>query len=138
MEKPKEYRIFRLQDGDIRDNGTRIDTLEALKECLQGDDIAIMPVGDAPENWQDMTIAGGKLVPASDEEMAERNKQRERAALVAEESELLEQLAATDFKAIKYAEGAYDDNPEEYEPVREQRAEWRRRINEIREMLNTN
>ena len=72
--KPKEYRIFRLQDGDIRDNGTRIDTLKALKECLQGEDIAIMPVGDAPENWQDMTITGGKLVPASDEEIAARSE----------------------------------------------------------------
>lgn len=39
------------------------------------------------------------------------------------------QLKDTDYKAIKFSDGAITE--EEYAPVREQRAEWRARINEI-------
>lgn len=40
-----------------------------------------------------------------------------------------EQLASTDYKAIKYAEGLMTD--EEYEPIRQHRMELRKLINEL-------
>lgn len=38
-------------------------------------------------------------------------------------------LRDTDYKALKHADGALTD--EEYAPIRQQRAEWRARINEL-------
>ena len=54
------------------------------------------------------------------------DKQKE---LFSEKKLLKTLLEQTDYKAIKYAEGAYSE--EEYAPVKEARAEWRARINEI-------
>ena len=42
-------------------------------------------------------------------------------------------LKLTDYKAIKYAEGLISD--EEYQPIKEQREEWRRQINEYEALL---
>ena len=47
--------------------------------------------------------------------------------------ELKEELNATDYKAIKYAEGVMTD--EEYQPVGIQRQAWRHRINELEELI---
>ena len=44
-------------------------------------------------------------------------------------AELKELLAATDYQAIKWAEGEISD--EEYEPMREQRRTWRAEINAL-------
>ena len=38
-------------------------------------------------------------------------------------------LSDSDYKALKHADGALTD--EEYEPIRQQRAEWRARVNEL-------
>lgn len=43
-------------------------------------------------------------------------------------------LSDTDYKALKHADGAISD--EEYEPVRKQREEWRKLINEYEEKIN--
>lgn len=48
---------------------------------------------------------------------------------VAEIERLKEQLAATDYKAIKHAEGWLTD--EEYATTKAQRQQWRERINEL-------
>lgn len=40
-----------------------------------------------------------------------------------------QQLAITDFQAIKYAEGLYTET--EYEPIRKRRQEWRDLINDL-------
>lgn len=48
---------------------------------------------------------------------------------VAEIERLKEQLAATDYKAIKHAEGWL--TTEEYAPTKAQRQQWRERINEL-------
>jgi FtsZ-binding cell division protein ZapB len=48
---------------------------------------------------------------------------------VAEIERLKEQLAATDYKAIKHAEGWL--TADEYAPIKEQRQQWRARINEL-------
>ena len=42
-------------------------------------------------------------------------------------------LEDTDYMAIKHSEGEISD--EDYAPVREQRAEWRARINELEKEL---
>ena len=48
---------------------------------------------------------------------------------VAEIERLKEQLAATDYKAIKHAEGWL--TADEYAPIKAQRQQWRARINEL-------
>ena len=55
----------------------------------------------------------------------------EQKALYAEKKELKLYLKETDFRAIKYAEGAYTE--EEYAPYKEAREKARARINEIEE-----
>lgn len=47
---------------------------------------------------------------------------------------LKQQLADTDYQAIKYAEGQL--TAEEYEPIKTQRQEWRDRINELEQIIN--
>ena len=42
---------------------------------------------------------------------------------------LKQQLADTDYKAIKYAEGLIPE--EEYQPIKEQRQAWREEINKL-------
>lgn len=42
---------------------------------------------------------------------------------------LKQQLADTDYKAIKYAEGLITE--EDYQPIREQRQAWREEINKL-------
>lgn len=42
-------------------------------------------------------------------------------------------LSGTDYKCLKYAEGALAE--EEYAETKQQRAEWRRKINELEEKL---
>lgn len=42
-------------------------------------------------------------------------------------------LKLTDYKAIKFAEGLISD--EEYQPIKEQREEWRKQINDYEALL---
>jgi hypothetical protein len=74
-----------------------------------------------------------------DEELVDRVKPQEEkdaeaeaariAAIDAEIAELKAELAGTDYKAIKYAEGWI--TAEEYEETKAQRQAWRDRINEL-------
>lgn len=48
-------------------------------------------------------------------------------------AELKRNLAETDYRAIKYAEGEYTE--EEYAPYKKQRQEWRDEINQLEEKL---
>lgn len=47
--------------------------------------------------------------------------------------ELKQQLEATDYQAIKYAEGLISE--EEYEPIKAERQAWRDKINELEARL---
>ena len=49
-------------------------------------------------------------------------------------AQLKKQLSDTDYKAIKFAEG--EINPEDYLPIKNQRAEWRVKINKLQEDFN--
>ena len=44
-------------------------------------------------------------------------------------TQLKKALSDTDYKAIKFAEG--EINPEEYLPIKNQRDEWRAKINQL-------
>lgn len=68
---------------------------------------------------------------ATPEEIAEMNKVTE--PTVEEQIAMLKaELSATDYKALKYAEGWIYD--EEYEPIRRQRQALRDKINELESM----
>ena len=58
----------------------------------------------------------------------------DRENAIQEISQLKKALSDTDYKAIKYAEG--EINPEEYLPIKNQRAEWRAKINKLQEDFN--
>lgn len=53
--------------------------------------------------------------------------------IIAEINALKLLLRDSDYKALKHADGALPD--EEYNPVREQRATWRAKINELESAL---
>ena len=53
---------------------------------------------------------------------------------IQEINQLKKQLADSDYKAIKYAEG--EINPEDYLPIKNQRAEWRAKINQLQQDFN--
>lgn len=53
---------------------------------------------------------------------------------LAQIQDLKNKLAASDYEAIKYAEGAISE--EEYLPYKTQRAEWRRQINYLESLFN--
>jgi len=64
------------------------------------------------------------------EEIAEIESQANSPQAIAQEIESLKgELASTDYKAIKYAEGYYTD--EEFAPIKAHRQELRDRINEL-------
>ena len=58
----------------------------------------------------------------------------DRENAIQEISQLKKALSDTDYKAIKFAEG--EINPEEYLPIKNQRAEWRAKINKLQEDFN--
>lgn len=60
---------------------------------------------------------------------------RTREEMEAEIRGLQQLLAATDYKALKHADGALTD--EEYEPTRAQRAEYRQQINDLQAAIET-
>ena len=69
-----------------------------------------------------------ELCPHKTQEMIDREN------AIQEISQLKKALSDTDYKAIKYAEG--EINPEEYLPIKNQRAEWRAKINKLQEDFN--
>lgn len=75
-------------------------------------------------------IVDGKIVTRDKTSDTIRQSKQEEIAL------LKAKLSATDYQAIKYAEGQISE--EEYMPLKEQRAEWREKINELEEVLNDN
>ena len=77
-------------------------------------DVPAVEAKPAWDEWEDVQI----FVPYTEKELA-----------ALEVGELKRQLAATDYKAIKYAEGLIAEA--DYAAIREQRQGWRDRINEL-------
>ena len=73
-----------------------------------------------PAHDEDESI--GVYIPYTEAELEKMAAEREIAELKAN-------LEATDYQAIKYAEGVL--TAEEYAPMKEQRKKWRARINEL-------
>lgn len=61
-------------------------------------------------------------------------KQKQIRAIKRQINELKYNLSATDYQAIKYAEGEISED--EYAPIKAQRKEWRFEINELEKALN--
>lgn len=74
----------------------------------------------------------GVKIPMTEEEIAEI----EISSIPFEIEQLKLQLAETDYKAIKYAEGLLTD--EEYADTKAQRQKWRNKINELEAKLDGN
>ena len=70
----KEYRIFHVEENLIKDNGTRFGTMEMLQNDFPGENWAIIPVDEVPDNWQDMTIKNRNLVPSLLKIIKQRNQ----------------------------------------------------------------
>lgn len=77
-------------------------------------DIPGVEFKDAWDEYEDINV----YIPFTNKRLAE-----------IEIKELKEKLAATDYQAIKYAEGA--TSAAEYEPIKAMRQGWRDRINEL-------
>lgn len=73
---------------------------------------------DAFDEYEDVMV----YVPYSETELAR-----------AEIAMLKAKLAATDYQALKYAEGHFTD--EEYAPIKAERQSWRDRINELEALI---
>lgn len=54
--------------------------------------------------------------------------------LIVKKSNLSDKLSASDFKAIKFAEGLYTE--EEYAPIKEERAKLRQQIKDLDAEIN--
>lgn len=76
-----------------------------------------------------MIEINGKLYPHVREMTEEEQKNMGTKSLIEQIEDLKKQLAKTDYKAIKYAEGWLTD--EEYEPIKSYRQELRNEINRL-------
>lgn len=90
----KEYRILYVEDDEIKNNGTRWDTLQQLQADFPGPEWAIIPVDEVPENWRDMTVVDGALVPASAEVIEAR-----RVARLAQDTEAVRAARESRYRA---------------------------------------
>ena len=77
-------------------------------------DVPGTPAKEAWDEYEDIQV----FISFTEKELAQR-----------EIFELKSKLTATDYQAIKYAEGVL--SAEEYEPIKALRQEWRERINEL-------
>lgn len=110
----KEYRIFHVEENLIKDNGTRFGTMEMLQNDFPGENWAIIPVDEVPDNWQDMTIKNRNLVPSLLKIIKQRNQieDEQKAILLREQRDKL--LYETD----KYMISDYPITEEEREQYR--------------------
>lgn len=77
----QEYRLLSINGNEIKDDGTRWGSLEMLRADFPGSDWAIVPVGEVPGNWSEMTIEAGELVPAPTEVIESRRAARHAARI---------------------------------------------------------
>mgnify|MGYP001031908909 FL=1 len=90
---------------------------------------------------EEQEVEWGKFLNAlnsGDYTLAEATAEKEVLKSGNPEKEILdlkEKLLETDYKALKYAEGVLTES--EYEPIKQRRQEWRRRINELEKELQS-
>lgn len=98
--------------------------IEATQEMIDG-------LNNHTLCWQN-----GKLVEytKSAEEIAEEEAEKKRREVNAEILALKQKLSATDYQAIKFAEGEL--TADEYAPTKAERKAWREEINQLELLLN--
>ena len=86
--------------------------------------------------WKNGIIVDDPTYPErKEQEEREEEERRRRQAIIDEINALKKNLADTDYKAIKYAEGWITE--EEYAETKAQRQAWRDRINELEHLLQS-
>lgn len=136
IEKTEILTEYDLTKGYLRADTliTHIPAVEAVEEQSHYETIKEYPNGGKVVK-KVIDVAGVKAVPAHDETeeiqvyipyTAEQIAEREKTARIAELKRL---LAASDYKAIKYAEGVL--TAEEYAETKAERQAWRDEINEL-------
>ena len=136
IEKTEILTEYDLTKGYLRADTliTHIPAVEAVEEQSHYETIKEYPNGGIVVK-KVIDVAGVKAVPAHDETeeiqvyipyTAEQIAEREKTARIAELKRL---LAASDYKAIKYAEGVL--TAEEYAETKAERQAWRDEINEL-------
>lgn len=117
---------------------TKIPEQKAVSEVFHYEVVKEYPNGGKDEK-KVIDVEGKPYIPAHIETedicvyIPYTESELERIAIKREIEELKTNLLATDYKAIKYAEGKY--TKEEYAPIDAQREAWRDRINELEAML---
>lgn len=81
--KVNAYRLFHAEGETLVDNGTRWGRLEMLRGDFPGPDWAIVPVDSVPDDWPEMTVEAGELVPAPAETIEARRATRHAACVAA-------------------------------------------------------
>ena len=81
-----------------------------------------------------LKFSNGKLIEMTEEEKTQAESELAIADKKKRINELKSLLQATDYQAIKYAEGEMPN--EEYAPVKELRKGWRKEINDIEALLS--
>lgn len=82
-----------------------------------------------PDRYSYYAVDDGRFVIKRRTPTDEEIKRDKTQAINKEIQDLKQQLAATDYQAIKYAEGWLTE--EEYLPIKVKRSTWRARINEL-------
>lgn len=75
------------------------------------------------------TIIEGMVQITETEYNQLRNQNKQKLQIKSRIQELKQNLANTDYQAIKYAEGMISEN--DYQPIKAQRQAWRDEINEL-------
>ncbi len=88
-----------------------------------------------PDRYSYYAVEDGKFVIKRRTSTEEETKRDKTQAINKEIQDLKQQLAATDYQAIKYAEGWLTE--EEYLPIKVKRSTWRTRINELEQNVLT-
>lgn len=129
-------KVFQIFDGQCHWDATALYSTVAETEGLYTPDIVFVEAPDyVREGWgydegkegderfiQPEAPEGYFYDLETGEFVAENDPSRKIA-------ELKDKLAATDYQAIKYAEGLI--TAKEYEPIKKQRQEWRNEINDL-------
>ena len=79
-------------------------------------------------------VINNQLVPDPEKYSQQQAEAIRVNRIIVEIEQLKAQLAATDYKCLKYADGALTE--EEYAPIKADRATWRARINELEQELH--
>ena len=131
--KTKELKEYDLSKGYLKEDTLLVahhEAVEAVEEVGHYEIVREYPNGGKDEEWV-VDVSAVEAKPAQDEweniKIFIPYTEKELAEL--EIVEMKCQLAATDYKAIKYAEGLISEA--DYAAIREQRQGWRDKINEL-------